>query len=130
MELAGRWALVTGAAKRVGRAIALELAGRGAHVIVHYNRSPVDADATVEEIRRRGVQALTLGANLSRPEEVVALAKEAEARTGGIALLVNNASNYLRVPFDDLTEEVWDESLDVNLKAPFLLAWHLGRAMR
>src|SRR6185295_12462952 len=96
MELRGRWALVTGAARRVGRVIALELARRGANIVVHYNTSSDDA----------------------------------EARSGGIALLVNSASNYLRTPFDGMTEAAWDASLDVNLKAPFLLAWTLGRAMR
>ena len=58
------------------------------------------------------------------------LAGEAEARSGGLAVLVNSAANYLRVPFDHLTEAVWDASLDTNLKAPFLLSWSVGRAMR
>ncbi len=130
MELRGRWALVTGGAKRVGRAIALELAERGANVAVHYNTSATDAEATVADIRARGVESLALGADLMRGEAVVALAREAERTTGGIDVVVNNASNYLRVPFDDLTEKVWDASLDVNLKAPFLLSWAIGRAMR
>ena len=130
MRLAGRWALVTGAARRVGRAIALELGARGAHVVVHHHTSTAEAAATVAELERRGVRALALAADLARSEAVAALAAEAEARTGGIAVLVNSASNYLRTPFDGLTEAAWDASLDVNLKAPFLLAWHLGRAMR
>jgi NAD(P)-dependent dehydrogenase (short-subunit alcohol dehydrogenase family) len=130
MELRGRWALVTGAAKRVGRAIALELAARGANIVVHYNTSAAQAEETAQEIRARGVEALALGAELSDGSAVLALARAAEERTGGVHVLVNNASNYLRVPFDDLTEAVWDASLDVNLKAPFLLAWALGRAMR
>jgi pteridine reductase len=130
MELRGRWALVTGAAKRVGRAIALELAGRGANIVVHYNTSAAPASETVNEIRALGVEALALGAELADSAAVLALARTTEQRTGGIHVLVNNASNYLRVPFDELTEAVWDASLDVNLKAPFLLAWTLGRAMR
>src|SRR5689334_13984752 len=130
MELRGRWALVTGGAKRVGRAIALELAGRGANVVVHYHTSAAEADATVQEIRGHGVEGIALGAQLERTDAVLGLAREAEAATGGIDVLVNNASNYFRVPFDDLTEDVWDASLDVNLKAPFLLSWAIGRAMR
>lgn len=130
MELRGRWALVTGAAKRVGRAIALELAARGANVIIHYNTSAEQAAATVGELESLGVRALALPADLRRTSEVEALAREAEARSGGLTVLVNNASNYLRVPFDRLTEEVWDASLDTNLKAPFILAWHIGRAMK
>ena len=130
MELRGRWALVTGAAKRVGRVIALELARHGANVIVHYNSSAADAASTVGEITALGVQSFAIAADLGKPASVAELAREADTRSGGVSVLVNSASNYLRVPFDDLTEAVWDASLDVNLKAPFLLGWHLGRAMR
>jgi len=130
MELRGRWGLVTGAARRIGRSIALALAGRGLNVIVHYHASADAAAATVREIEALGVRALALPADLGRADDVVRLAREAEARSGGVDVLVNNASNYLRAPFDELTEAIWDASLDVNLKAPFLLAWHLGRAMK
>jgi NAD(P)-dependent dehydrogenase (short-subunit alcohol dehydrogenase family) len=130
MQLRGRWALVTGGARRVGRAIALELAERGANVVIHHHTSAAEAQATARDVEAYGVRALTLAADLRRPAEVMALANAAEEQTGGVAILVNNASNYIRRPFDELTEEVWDASLDVNLKAPFLLAWHLGRKMR
>ena len=130
MELRGRWALVTGAAKRVGRVIAHTLAERGANVIVHYHTSAAAAAATVRELEACGVRAVALAADLSQAADVAALAEAAEERSGGVDVLVNNASNYLRVPFDALTEAVWDASLDTNLKAPFLLSWHLGRAMR
>jgi pteridine reductase len=130
MELRGRWALVTGAARRVGRAIARELASRGMHVVVHYSTSEDEAQQVVRELEGLGVQALAMRADLARAADVRTLAEAARTRTGRIAVLVNSASNYFRVPFDDLTEEVWDASLDVNLKGPFLLSWHLGRAMR
>ena len=130
MELRGRWGLVTGAARRVGRTIARELATRGMHVVVHYRSSQAEAEEAVGELQGLGVQAIALRADMARAADVRALAEAAEARTGGIAVLVNNASNYFRVRFDDLTEEVWDASLDTNLKGPFLLSWHLGRAMR
>ncbi len=130
MELRGRWGLVTGAARRVGHAIALGLAERGLNVVVHYHTSAGEAGATVRAIEALGVKALALPADLARSEDVTRLAREAEGRSGGIDVLVNNASNYLRSPFDELTEATWDASLDVNLKAPFLLAWHLGRAMK
>src|SRR4051812_11206878 len=113
MELRGRWALVTGAAKRVGRVIGLELARRGANVVVHYNTSADDAGATVADLRGLGVEADVLCADLADAAQVRRLADEAEARTGGIALLVNSASNYLRTPFDAITEAAWDASLDV-----------------
>jgi NAD(P)-dependent dehydrogenase (short-subunit alcohol dehydrogenase family) len=130
MDLRGRWALVTGAAKRIGRVIARTLATRGANVVVHYHTSASEAEEAVGELRALGVNAFAVGADLSRPNEVMALARAAEERSGGIDVLVNNASNYLRVPFDQLTEQVWNASLDTNLKAPFLLSWQLGRAMR
>jgi pteridine reductase len=130
MELRGRWALVTGAARRVGRAIARELATHGTHVVVHYHTSQEEAAGAVAELEGLGVQAIAVRADLTRADEVRALAEAAERQPGGIAVLVNSASNYFHVPFDDLTENVWDASLDTNLKGPFLLAWHLGRAMR
>jgi pteridine reductase len=130
MQLRGRWALVTGGGKRVGRVIAHELATRGANVVVHYHSSASEAAATVDSLRAVGVEADALRADLGDAEQVRRLAADAEARTGGLALLVNSASNYLRAPFDALTEAVWDASLDVNLKAPFVLSWAIGRAMR
>jgi pteridine reductase len=131
VELRGRWALVTGAAKRVGRVIALELARHGANVVVHYNSSAPDAAATVTALRTKGVDAVALRADLGDATSVRRLAAEAEARSaGGIAVLVNSASNYLRTPFDEITDAAWSASLDVNLRAPFLLAWEIGRAMR
>jgi pteridine reductase len=130
MKLAGRWALVTGAAKRIGRVVAHELAAAGANVVVHYHHSATDAADAVRELGALGVQAFALAADLGQPDAVRRLAADVEARTGGVGLLVNSASNYLRTPFDAITESDWDASLDVNLKAPFLLAWTLGRAMR
>jgi NAD(P)-dependent dehydrogenase (short-subunit alcohol dehydrogenase family) len=130
MDLRGRWALVTGGAKRVGRSIALELAGRGANLIVHYNTSAEAAAGTVRDLEALGVKAFAVPGELRVTAAVEALAEAVEQRTGGVSILVNSASNYLHVPFDELTEEVWDASLDANLKAPFLLSWHLGRKMR
>src|SRR5207249_1411512 len=80
------------------------------------------AAATVVEIEALGVRALALPGDLARGDEVVRLAREAESRSGGVDVLVNNAANYLRASFDELSEAIWDASLDVNLKAPFLLA--------
>jgi pteridine reductase len=130
MELAGRWALVTGAARRVGRAIALELARHGMHVVVHFNTSAGEAEETVAAVRALGVDAAAVAADLARADDVVTLGREAERRSGGLALLVNNASNFLRVPLEACAETVWDASLDVNLKAPFLLGRDLGLAMK
>jgi pteridine reductase len=130
MELRGRWAFVTGGAKRIGRVVAHELASRGANVVIHYHTSASEAEAALTSLRALGVEAHALHADLGDAAQVHRLAAEAEARTGGIALLVNNASNYLRSRFDALTDAIWDASIDVNLKAPFILSWTIGRAMR
>jgi NAD(P)-dependent dehydrogenase (short-subunit alcohol dehydrogenase family) len=130
VEVRGRWALVTGAAKRVGREIALELGRRGMHVAVHYHRSAAEAAETVAALAALGVEAVALGADLADARAVAELAAAAERRSGGIMVLVNSASTYVRTPFDALDEAAWAASLDTNLRAPFLLAWHLGRAMR
>jgi NAD(P)-dependent dehydrogenase (short-subunit alcohol dehydrogenase family) len=129
-QLTGQWALVTGAAKRVGRSIALELARRGANLLVHHNTSATEARSVVDEVRALGREGETLQADLGDAGSVRALAAAALARAGRVDVLVNSASNYLRVAFDALDEDVWDRSLDVNLKAPYLLAVVLGRAMR
>jgi hypothetical protein len=84
----------------------------------------------VREIEARGGRAVALPGDLGRTADVTALANAAEEHSGGVSVLVNSASNYSRVPFDKLTEDVWDASLDTNLKAPFLLSWRLGRKMR
>jgi len=93
-------------------------------------RSADEAGATVADLRALGVDADVARADLADGAQVRALAEEAEARSGGLAVLVTSASNYLRTPFDTIDEAVWDASIDVNLKAPFVLAWTLGRAMR
>lgn len=130
ITLDGRWALVTGAARRVGRSIALALAERGANVLVHHHTSTAAADAVVREIRALGRDAERLQADLGSATAVRALAEEALRRVGTVDVLINSASNYLRVAFDALDEDVWDRSLDVNLKAPYLLSSALGRRMR
>jgi len=128
--LAGQWALVTGAGRRVGRAIALALAGRGANVLIHYNSSEVEARAVADEVRALGCQADVLQAELGDTRAVEQLAVSALERAGMIDVLVNSASNYLRTPFATLDAAAWDRSLDVNLKAPYLLAVVLGRRMQ
>jgi len=128
--LEGQWALVTGAGRRVGRSIALALATRGANVLVHYNTSEVEARAVADEVRAQGREADVLRAELGDARAVEQLARAALERVGTVDVLVNSASNYLRTPFAALDADVWDRSLDVNLKAPYLLAIGLGRRMQ
>jgi pteridine reductase len=130
MELKGKVALVTGAARRVGRTIAIRLAGRGATAAVHYNRSRAEADGAVSEIERAGARARAFGANLESVPEIERMVNEVLAAFGRIDVLVNCASVFYRKPLDELTERDWDLNLDVNLKAPFFLSRYAGAAMR
>jgi len=130
MELSGKIALVTGGAVRVGRAITLALAGEGMRVVVHYNSSSADADRLVDEIRAGGGDAMSIGADLSRGGEVERLAREAVEAFGGIDVLVNNASVFPPQRLEETDEALWDHTLAVNLKAPFLLIRHLAPALR
>jgi pteridine reductase len=130
MELIGRTALVTGAARRIGRAIARGLATRGARIAVHYGRSAADAAALVDEIRGAGGTAEAFAADLADPGAVLALAARVEAELGPVDVLVNNASVFYATPLDTLGERELDDNLAINLKAPYLLSLRLGRAMR
>jgi pteridine reductase len=130
VDLTDRWALVTGGARRVGRAIVAHLAAAGANVVVHHHTSTVDADVAVRDARALGREAIALRADLADPRAAEGLVREAEAETGGVTVLVNNAANYLRTPWETLDETVWDRSMALNLKAPYLLSVRFGDAMR
>jgi pteridine reductase len=129
VQAGGRIALVTGAARRVGKAIALALADRGAHVVITYNTSGDEALATLGEIEARGVQGLALQANITRRGDVDAVVRQVLERFGRIDILVNNASNYYKTPFETLSEEQWDDLLGTNLKGTFLVSKRVGDEM-
>ena len=130
MELRGRTALVTGAAKRVGRAIALAIAGRGADVVIHYKSSASEAHETVEAVQRLGQRAVAIQADLAEPAEVETLADRAVRACGKVDVLVNSAAIFRRAPLEDLTVQDWEQFLRVNLTGPFWLARRLGLLMR
>jgi len=130
MNLSGKTALVTGAAKRVGREIALGLARRGAKIVVHYNTSAADARRVVAEIKGMGVEALAVRADQSSAREVRAAVQKAATRFGGIDVLVNCAAVFQKTPWPDVTEQDWDFHLNANLKGPFLFAREASRHMR
>jgi NAD(P)-dependent dehydrogenase (short-subunit alcohol dehydrogenase family) len=120
--LKGQAALVTGAARRIGRAVALRLAAEGSRVAVHYGRSKDEADAVVSEIQRAGGEAFCVPADLARPADVARLFDETERRFGGLDILVNNAGVFSPTPLAEATEGEWDRVLDSNLKSQFLCA--------
>ena len=117
--LSGQVALVTGAGKRLGRAIALHLAGEGAKVVVHYRQSHAAAMQVVQEIEKNDGEAVAIRADLTRFGEVHHLFAEAITRFRRLDILVNSAANFLSNKFGTTTERDWDLSLDSNLKAPF-----------
>ena len=119
--LPGKTALVTGAARRVGRAVSLALAASGANVVVHYSRSARDAEALVAELSRLGVRADALPADLGEPEEAEALVARAEERAGRLDVLVNNASVFAPETLDQAALDHLERSVKVNAWAPFVL---------
>ena len=115
-------ALVTGAARRIGRALALELGRLGYSVAVHYGRSADDAAQTVAAIRAAGGTAEAFAADLARETEVRTLLPRVAGALGPVTCLVNNASVFERDEPDTTTRASWDAHLETNLRAPFVLA--------
>jgi pteridine reductase len=129
-DLAGRAALVTGAGIRVGRAIALALAGAGADVAVHYRGSAAAAEEVASAIRGMGRRATPLGADLIYPDECRRLVRSAVSALGGLDVLVHSAANFHRAPLADTDENLWDGALNVNARAGLLLAREAAAVLR
>lgn len=121
-SLEGKVALVTGAAKRIGRSVALRLAREGADVVVNYRSSKSDADEVVSQIAAMGRQAVAVQADVAKRTEVANMFAAVEKEFGRLDLLVNNAGMFFSAKFEELTEEQWDRILDTNLKSQFLCA--------
>src|SRR6266852_292381 len=120
--LQGRAALVTGAAKRIGRAVAVRLAEEGADVVIHYRSSKEEAAEAVAEIEKLGRRAVAIQADLGDVSQIKRLIAETGKQFGRLDILVNSAGNFLPASIVSTTEQVWDASLDTNLKAPFFCA--------
>lgn len=120
-KLRGRVALVTGAGKRLGRAVALRLAEEGADVAVHYGKSGAEAQEVVGQILALGRRAAAFSAELRDVKAVRGLVTQVARHFGGLDILINSAANFLETKFSETTEESWDSSLDTNLKAPFFV---------
>ena len=118
--LANQVALVTGAAKRIGRCISLRLAADGAAIVVNYMTSKAEAESLVREIQGRGGRATAIQANVSKRTEVEKLFAAVEREFGRLDILVNNAGVFFHAKFQELTDEQWDRILDANLKSQFL----------
>ena len=121
-QLEGQVALVTGAAKRIGRSIALRLAAEGAAVAVNYRSSKREAAQVAREIEAAGGKAVALEADVSRRIDVKKLFGRIQKEFGRLDILVNNAGAFFAARFQELTEEQWDTMLDINLRSQFLCA--------
>ena len=121
--------LVTGAALRIGRAIALDFARRGWRVVVHYHRSEAEALDLVASIETQGGRAVALQAELARERETETLVSRSIEAAGPLTCLVNNASPFENDTVETATRESWDLHLEANLRAPFVLIQHFARQL-
>ena len=127
LSLSNAHAVVTGAQQGIGLAIAVALAQAGAHIVANY----LDEDAAasgMQTLSAMGARVNWVKADLSQPEQIAHLFAQADA-LGGVDILVNNAAIFPRADFLDLTEAMWDQTLAVNLKAPFLCTQQAARRM-
>jgi len=128
--LHGKTALVTGGARRLGRASALALARAGADVAITFRNSAREARETVVDLSGLGVRAFALRCDVTNEASVRAMIKEAGRELGRIDILVNNAANYEDVPFEKLTVKQWDAMFASNTRGPFLVSREALKWMR
>lgn len=128
-ENANKVALVTGAAKRIGKSIALRLAENGWNVAIHFRKSAAKAEAVAAEVRLRGGRAITVMADLGNEAEVVGIIPKVRAELGPLTLLVNNASVFEMDKADTVTRLSWDKHIEANLRAPFVLSQAFARQL-
>lgn len=119
MNLEGKIALVTGGARRVGKAISLALAFQGVTVLIHHRHPSAEADQTVEEIKRIQQHSNRYMADLSKTDEIRAMFDKIGSEYGGIDILVNNAAIFYPTPLHSITEKEWDDLMNTNLRGAF-----------
>jgi len=130
MFMKGRTALITGAAKRLGNAIALALAQHGANIVAHYNRSDREAGTLCDDVRRAGASAWQVRADLMEPEQTQEMFQEALSQAGPIDVVINNASIFDKDTIHDVTDEsVW-RNMRIHAMAPLILARQAARQGR
>jgi NAD(P)-dependent dehydrogenase (short-subunit alcohol dehydrogenase family) len=122
MNLSGQTALVTGGARRVGRAMTEALARAGANVVVNYNHSGAEADDLVAQLSAEGMRATAFQADVSRSADIAALIQHVRETFAALDIVVNSASLFESAPFAEITEADWRRVIDVNLTGPFLLS--------
>ena len=130
MELRGKVALITGAAKRIGREIALDLAREGANICITYNTSEREAEKTVADLGKVGVEALAIRCDVRDELSVKETMREALRELGHIDILVNNAAIYETVEFEKITAEQFDNIYATNTRGPFLFSKYAAPELR
>ncbi|MBB6143316.1 3-oxoacyl-[acyl-carrier protein] reductase/pteridine reductase [Silvibacterium bohemicum] len=120
--LQGKAALVTGAAKRIGRSIALALAEAGADIVITYRESADEAQQTVKELEGLGVRAHAVAADLRQPASIRTAVEEGAGRFGRLDILVNNAGRFETAALEKISVEQWDAMFETNTRGPFLVA--------
>jgi NAD(P)-dependent dehydrogenase (short-subunit alcohol dehydrogenase family) len=130
MKLEYKVAVVTGASKGLGKAIALGLAKEGADVLINYNSSKEEAQAVAREVERLGRRALIYQADTRNKKQVNDMVSYVVDQWGKIDILVNNAGVMYNTPFLEIDEEEWDKQMDTNVKGYFLCGQAVGRVMK
>lgn len=130
MNLRGKVALVTGGAKRIGRALALALARQGAHVAITYRTAEAEATRTVADLRRCRVKGMAVRADQRSGAEVRRAVEEVQSRLGRIDVLVNNASSFYPTPWEKATEGEWNDLVAANLSGPWYFSQAVGAGMK
>jgi len=129
MQLAGKVVLVTGAQQGIGSAMAREFAGAGADVAINWLDNEGAARRVADQVRASGRRAILVQADVSQLEQVRTMVSAAQEGLGPIDVLINNAGVFPRVPFLDMTEQDWDQVLDVNVKGSCFCAQYVAKAM-
>lgn len=129
MKLDEKVALITGASRGIGRAISKIFALEGARMAINYNKSKKDALSLVEEIKNQGGEVLLVKADVSKSDEVKRMVQKTVENFDRIDILVNNAGILIPVTFLDTTEEIWDKTMEVNIKSAFLCSKEIAPIM-
>ena len=129
MKLAGKVAIVTGAGRGIGRGIALELSRAGARVVINYFGSEQMAQELVAQIREAGQEAIAIRADVAKSVDVNHMVAETVRQFGSLDILVNNTGITILKPFLEDTEEIWDRTIDTNLKGAFLCSLAAAKIM-
>lgn len=130
IDLTGKTAIVTGGSRGIGRATCLALAEAGANVALGFQRNQAAAQTVVDEIRAKGKHAIAIQGTVSQRETFERLFNQARETFGPVDVAVGNAAVWKRAPIDEMTEEEWQEMMDVNLKSAYFICHFAAREMK